>query len=157
MNNLIAAFFELAGGRQDVPVVAKYIDGNLAAPGPNPPALTVVSVEAVKLPRGRARDNRRLAMLSNRVLRDLLLGWMGVGHRAVLRRPVTYSNASASGNCVASAVEYLGPTFGQPLMAGFFASPIGNVAIPRAAYFGCHFEKIPITNPLIKSGSNAHD
>jgi hypothetical protein len=60
-------------------------------------------------------------------------------------------------NFVASAVEYLSPTFGQPLMAGFFASPIGNVAIPRAAYFGCHFEKIPITNPLIKSGSNAHD
>src|SRR5262249_11241132 len=80
---LIAAFFELAGGRQDVPVVAKYIDGNLAAPGPNPPALTVVSIEAVKLPRGRARDNRRLAMLSNRVLGDLLLGGIDVEHRNV--------------------------------------------------------------------------
>src|SRR5262249_396144 len=62
----------------------------------------------------------------------------------LLRRPVTNPSALASANLLASSAEPLSPTFCQPLIQGRLSALTGKVAMLRAAYSGCHFEKTPL-------------
>src|SRR6516165_11114486 len=67
VNDFIGACRGLARSRKRIAIVAKHIDWKLG-PGPNPPTLAVVSVEVVKLARGRARDDCGLAVLPDGIL-----------------------------------------------------------------------------------------
>src|SRR5262249_26487534 len=102
-------------------------------PGPNPASLAIVLVEVVKLPRGGARDDRRLAVPPDSILGDLLVRRVDIEHRDIAAATLTYPSASASLNFSAISVGLLGPIFCHPLVRGLFVPSTGNVNTPRAA------------------------